>query len=287
MSVPSFNDIRYFIDVAETGNISRAAERLGITQPSLSLSVKRLEDSLGTALLLRSKNGIKLTQAGKRFLSESKDLLNRWNQVKSNTKKTEDEVSGQYSLGCHQTVALYTLKHFLPELLEKNPQLEIKLKHDISRKITEEIISFSLDFGIVINPVKHPDLVLHKLGEDEFGFWKSKKHDLKKMETLIYDPDLNQSLSLLKRLTKKNINFIKSIHCNSLEVISTLASEGVGVALLPKKIARQNPQLELLSEDYPSVMDEIYLVYRSDLQKGLARRTLVDTISSQLKKALK
>ena len=68
-------ELRYFIEVANSLNLSRASERLGISQPSLSVAIKRLEGSIGTELLIRQKRGVVLTQAGKQLLAHAKQLL--------------------------------------------------------------------------------------------------------------------------------------------------------------------------------------------------------------------
>src|SRR5258708_6633375 len=133
--MPSNFDLQYFLEVAQTLNISRAAERLGISQPSLSLSIKRLESALGTALLVRSKSGVQLTQSGHKLTITARQLLGEWDKLLSETSRNDDTISGRYTIGCHSSVALYTLPHFLAKLLKDHPNLEIKLNHDLSRKI--------------------------------------------------------------------------------------------------------------------------------------------------------
>src|SRR5689334_19918927 len=98
---PAYADLSYFIEVAQSGNISRAAERLGITQPSLSAAVKRLEDSVGATLFIRGRTGVQLTKSGTELLRKGRLLLLNWEQLKADVKKKETGVSGQYVIGCH------------------------------------------------------------------------------------------------------------------------------------------------------------------------------------------
>jgi len=160
---PSFSDITYFIEVASTLNITRAAGRLGVTQPTLSAAIKRLEATLGIDLLVRSKSGVQLTKAGIEFVTKSRQLLLNWDQIKADVLNTRDAICGEYIIGCHPSVALYSLSGFLPGLISVNRELSIKLVHDLSRKITEKVINFEADFGIVINPIKHPGHLSPKL----------------------------------------------------------------------------------------------------------------------------
>lgn len=282
---PSFNDITYFIEIAQTKNISRAAERLGLSQPSLSSSIKRLEESLGSTLLIRNRSGVQLTKSGKELFHRGRILLLNWEQLRADVNKKEKDISGQYSIGCHPSVALYTLSCFLPQLLKKYSELEVKLHHDLSRKITESVISFELDFGIVVNPVKHPDLVIKELCTDEVLFWTAKKPSATQSldpqkGVLICDLNLMQAQKLLSQLQKKKMGFKRLIQSNNLEVITDLTVSGAGVGILPRRVAtRQSPEhLSLLDDRLPIFKDRICLIYRADTQKTKGSQIIIEEI---------
>src|SRR5690606_9742442 len=134
------------------------------------------------------------------------------------------------------------------------------------RIVCEGVISGSIDFAFAVNPVKHPDLVIHKLATDEVCFWKAPK-GLKAV--LIYNPSLTQSQTLLKKI-KKQSPFKRSVTSDNLELIATLAGTGTGVAILPSRVVKSiAPGLKKM-EDYPSYFDEITFIYRSDLPKTAA-----------------
>src|SRR4051812_47654255 len=95
--LPNPADLQYFLEVAHTQNVSRAAERLGITQPSLSLSIQRLERSLGVPLLVRGKTGVKLTKAGDKLVLQARYLLLEWEKIHADALKDEDEIRGRYT----------------------------------------------------------------------------------------------------------------------------------------------------------------------------------------------
>ena len=256
-------DLRYFQEIALTSNLSRAAERLGIGQPALSLALKRLEATLQVQLFLRRNRGLVLTLAGQRLLRASNQLLSDWEAVVSETRKSQTTLVGRYTLGCHPSVAIYSLKESLKELYTSYPGIEIQLIHGLSRVICEGIISGTLDFGLVVNPVRHPDLVIHKLASDEVGFWKAPNG---LSDVLIYNPDLNQSQALLKKVKKKEQPH-RIITSNNLEVIATLAASGTGVAILPSRVAKAiAPQLKKV-RGWPTYLDEITFVHRVDLPK--------------------
>ena len=149
-------ELHYFNELCFTLNFSRAAERLGISQPSLSQAIKRLEQFIGTPLFLRVKTGVKLTKAGCQLHKHTNDLLTLWGRVKAESLASCHEVQGTLSLGCHPTIARHVLPSLLPDFVAQYPHLEISLVHDISRKILEGVINLAIDIGIVVNPVRHP-----------------------------------------------------------------------------------------------------------------------------------
>ncbi len=287
--IENFADLNYFIEAAQTKNLSRAAERLGITQPTLSRSIKKLEDVIGTDLFFRSKKGVELTQSGKEIYQKSKYLLTAWDQIKSNALNIANEVQGNITIGAHPSVAIHTLAHSLSTILEEHQKLNINLVHDLSRKINEAIISFQVDLGIVVNPTKHPDLILQKLGFDEVCFWKSQKNtknnQIKSNQViLICDEELAQTQELKKKLNKSKIHIQRTISSSSLEVITEMVSEGVGIGIIPSRIVKVLKPKELVKiPNSPTFKDEFYLSYRVENKSIASIKFLVDHLKSSFK----
>jgi DNA-binding transcriptional LysR family regulator len=269
--------LQYFLVSAETLNLSRAAERLGVGQPTMSQAIRRLEAGIGTKLFDRYKTGVRLTPSGKRLLTHGRSALEEWSKLKKEVLSANAAIEGKYSLGCHVSLGLYTLPVFLGALLSEHPGLEIQLAHAVSRVITEEIISFRLDFGIVANPAKHPDLVIKELCRDEVGYWVAKGGDTR---TLVYDPSLTQSRKLVSQIDAKNPIFSRWIESSSLELIASLAETGCGVAILTERVARKFPKLRPFRPELPRYPDRICLIYRADRKISTAARAIIDKISS-------
>lgn len=274
--LPSASDIRYFLEAASTLNISRAAERLGIAQPSLSASIQRLETTLGTPLFLRGKSGVRLTQAGHFVVRQGAALLQEWEAIRSGALNHANAMGGRFSIGCHESVAHYALPTFLPRLLKHHSGIAVHLEHGLSREIAEQVISYQVDFGIVINPVSHPDLVIQDLCKDRVSVW-SKTGDYS--ETLIFDPDLHQSQVILKLLEQKHVRFERSITSSSLEIIADLAAAGAGTAILPARVATRTPRRLRKCEKIGAHFDDrVCLIYRGDSQRTPAAKAIVNAI---------
>lgn len=286
--LPSAAELEYFLELSNSLNMSRASERLGISQPSLSLAVKRLEESVGTVLFIRHKHGVTLTQAGKQLLLHARHLLQYWEKTKSEALASQNEVQGYFTLGCSSTIAVYLVSEFLPNLLEKHPKLEIRLQHDLSRKITESVINLSIDIGIVVNPLRHPDLIIRKLCDDEVCFWtgegaRSIQDAQSKQAIILCDPDLAQSQSLLKQMKQAGIVSERLLTTNSLEVVASLTAKGCGIGIIPTRVARaMYPDTLKRISDTPIFADEVCLIYRNENRNVQAIQAITAAIKEHI-----
>jgi DNA-binding transcriptional LysR family regulator len=265
---PDPTDLRYFQEVAAVLNLSRAAERLDVGQPTLSLSMKRLETLLGVKLFVRRNRGLSLTEPGSRLLRRCDALLADWSSLVSETRMSETELKGRFSLGIHPSVALFCLDPLVRQIYSAQPGIEIRLVHGLSRVITERVISGQIDFGLVVNPVRHPDLVIVRLAEDQVSFWKAPGA---LEEVLIYNPELQQSRALLKAVRE----FERTLTSDNLEVVASLTTSGAGIGILPTRLVKvMAPSLRRVTA-LPSYKDEIAFVYRADLPKTAGSRYVI------------
>ncbi len=279
--IPSPTDLTYFIEVASLQNLSHAAENLGVSQPSLTLAMRRLERAVETKILIRHKRGVTLTKAGKQLLVNTRQLMQHWDLIKSKTLDVTNEVRGVFTIGCHPSVGIYSLSHFLPDLLLAHPNLEIRLKHDLSRKITDEVIRLNIDIGITVNPVRHPDLVIKTLYEDKFTFWqassKRQNHNLASGRALlICDPELNQTQALLKKLKKHGLSSSRILTTSSLEVIADLTATGCGIGVLPASLAATR-KLTMVPKT-PFYRDEICVLYHGENREIKAIQVITQAV---------
>ena len=270
------NDIKYFITVSDTLNITRASEILGMSQPALSYSLIRLEKELGGELVIRLKNGIQLTKIGEEFKQRARHLLSEWEQAQNLVNSEAGLIQGSYTIAVHPSVALYTLQCFMPELQNLFPKLDFNFIHGLSREMTEKVINWEADFGIVVNPIQHPDLVIMDLCDDEVTIFYVKNAP----EKIIYDQNLAQSQYILKKIGKK-MSFNGVLNSANLEVVGQLTALGLGFGLLPTRVASQYKPLERLN-DAPIFKDKICLVYRPEKHKNAVSKKIIHIIKSSI-----
>lgn len=282
------NDLYYFNEICNTLNLSRASERLGVSQPSLSQALKRLETLIGTPLVHRLKTGVKLTKAGYQLRTHTLELLTLWERVKSESLASHEEVQGSLTIGCHPTVAYHILPSLLPQFVNQYPHLEIGLVHDLSRKIMEGVINLSIDIGIVVNPIRHPGIILQKLYDDEMGFWQAEHYQLilENGTTIICDPDLIQTQHMLTTLRERGKIHYRLLTSNNLDVIASLVLGGAGIGILPRSVVKMCKSKLKSLPDMPSYHDEIYLAYRPEQRDMMSIKVLITAIKEAIKQLL-
>ena len=280
--IPTPTELKYFIEVYQIRHLSNAALRLAVSQPTLTQSLQSLEKKVGTRLFHRTRQGTIPTEAGIRLYQRANALIHHWEDLQSSVRDSSTQLTGRFKLGCHESVGVYTLPRLLESIDGQAPGIELSLSHDLSRRITERVIAYELDLGIVVNPTRHPDLVMKKLGEDQFTFWKRK--DLSRPPQKVFAHlELTQTQTLLKQTQAKVFKDWRVLGTGSFELIRAFTAQGLGVGVLPSRIARMDPSLVLAGSKLPAVRDEIFLVYRREALGSRAGKTLIELAPGILK----
>ncbi len=274
-------DLKYFLELSQTLHLTRASERLGITQPALSHCVKRLESDLNCQLFLRSKKGVQLTPAGTKLKQSANSMIQQWENLKQNISDDIETPQGVIKLGVHSAVAQYSLS-FLGSFLKKNPAIEVQLTHGLSRYMTEQVVSSVLDAAFAVNPAPHPDLIIKEICRDEVCLWKAK--NCQNDDVLIIEPSLLQTQDILQKLNKKGFNFKRVIESSSLEVIANLVAQGVGCGIVPERVLQIYEQQSYEKvKGAPQFSDKICLVYKQEFRKVKRGQIFIESILHSLK----
>jgi DNA-binding transcriptional LysR family regulator len=270
--------LKQFRVISELENMSRAAKELHVAQPSLSVAMAKIERDLGVLLFHRSKKGVKLTAAGHRFLKYCEQSLCEWEQIQTELNHITSEVAGAVQLGVHPSVAIYTLPHFLPNLMAKFPALRLQLTHDLSRRIMQMVVQQELDAGLIINPEPRPNRIVRYLIDDEVTLFKPSK--LVNGNLLIYDSNLSQIQAIRRQMELQEIRFERTLESSNLEVISHLLLSGLGHAVLPRRVLASLGHA--FEESFPRlikpVRDRLALVYHPDFVKTAKGKAVVEAV---------
>lgn len=273
-------DITNFVETSTCSTIVEAARKLEISQPALSESLKRLELDLGFIVFYRSRSGIQLTSSGKVFLAKAQSLMQSIDNLEITNDKENVFGGRTITIGCHTTVAQYSIPKALSYLKKKAPDYKVELRHDLSRNIQSEIQRGNIDIGIIINPVEVPDLVIQKLAIDTVGVWGPGTKEYKvEFDTIICNLNLFQTQSILKKWKNKPPKIIST---DSLELICKLVDEKIGYGILPERaVALTGFNLKNFTS-LPSFKDEICLVYRPEFGKSLFEKITISALKDAI-----
>lgn len=282
--------LRYFREVAEQGSFTAAARALAISQPSLSVAVKKLEEALGAELLHRGRQGVSLTRAGHILLERTREAERALGAAREELRALETIPRGRFTLGAHESLAAYFLPGFMARFLATHPSVAIDLRNGNSREVEEAVVERRLDVGLVVNPTRHDDCVVVDLFRDRVGFVvatdllatrRGAGRALLSQHPLIHVPVLRQTQSLVRNLADDGIAPPSQLTCSSMELVKSLVLDGVGVGILPFRVARHGVsagRLAVLDPDLPVFEDVITLVRRYDLPMTAGARVLVDAL---------
>ena len=171
-------DLAYFETIAELGHLGRAAERLGRSQPALTKSIQRLEESLGARLFQRDGRRIRLTPAGELMLQRARQLRQDIEETRREVRDFASGVVGNIRLGCAATMAEYLLPRLTEDLLERAPAITMSLvlgQDDVPR---EALRSGRLDMAICSRIVDDPQLSSEPLLQDQVVVVASRDHPI-------------------------------------------------------------------------------------------------------------
>lgn len=143
-----FRRIRHFVNIAELGNLSKAAERLHIVQPALSQSIKRLEEELGVSLFNRSRKGMELTEAGQLFLKSAYGILNQFNRAKENISAIGENPKGLVSVAMTAGALHVLTVPVARKLREQYPDIELNIEEGLAANIQQGFESGGYDLVI-------------------------------------------------------------------------------------------------------------------------------------------
>lgn len=190
--------LRYFLAVAQAGTFTRAAEREGVTQPSLSQQVRKLENSLGVALFERRGRSVRLTQAGERLLPQAQSLLRQAVDARQSLGEFMNHVGGRLAVGAIPTVMPYWLAPQIARFQSRYANVELRLVENITARLVEGLQTGDLDVAIISLPLSSPDVVVSELFREEIFFVLPKSHSLAALPKIDPRRTLSERLLVLR-----------------------------------------------------------------------------------------
>jgi LysR family transcriptional regulator, hydrogen peroxide-inducible genes activator len=235
--------LRYFEALARHGHFGRAADACAISQPALSMQIKELEQTLGSALFERGARQVRLTSFGEEFALRVRGILVSVDELADLARASQDGLVGRLRIGVIPTIAPYLLPTIIGNLTRLHAGLDLHIRETVTPRLIQELEDGRLDAAIVALPVSEPSLtevalfsenfVLVRPGEDE-GKPVPSAETLREMRLLLLEEGhcfRNQALSFCNMHTALPR---ESLDGSSLSTLVQMVSAGIGVTLIPE-----------------------------------------------------
>jgi LysR family transcriptional regulator, low CO2-responsive transcriptional regulator len=269
-----FDQLVTFLQVAELGNFSRAAEKVLRSQPAVSAQIRQLEEEYGTRLFDRTKKSVALTPAGEVFLEYVKRLLALREESLRAIADSATETSGILSIGANETTFLYVLPEVLACYHSKYPLVRISVYRNFSHKVLEKVEDDAAEIGIVTMPVRSTSLSVIPIFRDPLVWIASAKSPLAKQTTVPLSELAHQDLILhkmgsLRRIMEKQLRPFRphlrvTMELTSAEMVKKFVAAGLGFSLISEKFVQEEireEKITVLQTDGEIVYRELGLVY--------------------------
>lgn len=239
-----FDQLRYFLCVADRGNFTRAAEELGVAQPTLSRSIQKLEEELGQPVLERKTRCVELTDAGVLLQARAQQVLSLLEDTKAEI--TDDGVSGRLRIGAIPTIAPYFLPKLLREFSNQFPRATILVQEEPTERLLKSCHQGEIDLAILALPVPAKYLEVEPLFEEELLLVLPPEHPLVKKQQIVLADIEPQPFVLLDEahcLSDNIVSFCRQRaafqpvaveRTSQLAMVQELVSLAHGVSMIPQ-----------------------------------------------------
>lgn len=240
----TLTELRYVVAVARERHFGRAAASCFVSQPTLSVAIRKLEDELGVSLFERRKHDVQLTAVGDRIVSQAQRVLEESDLIRMIAEAGSDPLKGTFKLGAIYTVGPYLLPGLVQTLTQLAPLMPLNIEENFTARLSERLKQGELDAIIIALPFEEPGIEVTPLYREPFVCVLPASHPLQEKETLDADDLLDEPLLLLGEghcLRTQVVAFCpqcltqesRALEGSSIETIRHMVASGNGITVLP------------------------------------------------------
>ncbi len=282
----TLTELRYIVALARERHFGRAADKCNVSQPTLSVAVKKLEEELGVVLFERSAGDVRPTPIGNDVVAQAERTLAEAARVAEIAAAGKDPLAGPLRLGVIYTIGPWLLPALVPRVKARAPQMPLYIAEGYTEVLLERLKAAELDVLVLALPIEEPGLVAQPVYEEAFRTLVPVAHPWAKLKSLqpaqLLDEPLlmlgsgncfrDQVLDLCTRASQGESPQV--LEGSSLETIRHMVSSGVGVTVMPSSsvdsIPEDDPLLRVKHFTKPSPMRRVGLVWRSSFPRHKA-----------------
>ncbi|MBI1251329.1 MAG: LysR family transcriptional regulator [Alphaproteobacteria bacterium] len=247
-SIPTLRQLQFLAALQAQGSFVKAAESVGVTQPTLSAGIKELENALEALLVERGKAGAILTPAGEEAAVRARRILADVEDLVHAARGANAPFTGRFRLGAIPTIAPFLLPTALPILQARFPAMRLTLREDVTHRLIEQLRSRALDAALIALPYVAHDIETAVVTEDEFLFLAPRGHPLADRNDLAPEHLQSEDVLLLEDghcLREHALSVCRTdpgarsaeVSATSLHTLVHMVAGGMGVTLLPRLAA--------------------------------------------------
>lgn len=284
----TLTELQYIVVVAQERHFGRAAERVFVTQPALSLAIKKLEDELGTTIFERRRSRIELTPLGEQIIHQAQRVLEEAEHIKILAAQGKDQLNGRLRLGVIATVGPYILPDLVPLLNARAPKMPLELEENLTQNLLGMLKSGKLDVIMIALPLEEPGILTIPLYDEPFQAvvpaghpWQKKKvldsRHLGAEKVLLPHAGHCFRQQVLDACPELSRSDTEGWQGNSLETIRQMVVSGLGITVMPCSALTpkyRNKRLIAIKLEDPVPGRRIGLAWR----RGFTRPQIIDVI---------
>lgn len=247
----TLTELKYIVAVARERHFGRAAEACFVSQPTLSVAIKKLEDELGVVLFERGSSEVSLTPSGERIVVQAQRVLDEAARIKELAKQGKDPLTGALRVGVIYTVGPYLLPALIRQLLRDAPNMPLLLNENFTVKLLELVKNGEIDVAILALPLPDSGLVIQPVYDEPFVVAVPRRHpwarrraiaaeELKKENMLLlgtghcFRDNVLEVCPELSRYSSEAEGIQKTFEGSSLETIRHMVASGIGITVMPQ-----------------------------------------------------
>jgi LysR family transcriptional regulator, hydrogen peroxide-inducible genes activator len=252
----TLTELRYIVAVARERHFGRAAEACFVSQPTLSVAVKKLEEELGVTLFERGPGEVTVTQGGTRIVEQAQRVLEEAARIREIAAAGKDPLAGILRLGAIYTIGPYLLPKLIPLLRKNAPAMQLLIQENFTHRLAESLKSGEVDVILIALPFHEPAIETRAVYDEPFMVAVPKGHQWESRKRVTSDELTRESLLLLGEghcfrdqvldichtiRSKDRSPLSRTVEGGSLETIRQMVAGGVGVTVLPATSVAGNP----------------------------------------------
>ena len=247
----TLTELKYIVAVARERHFGKAADACFVSQPTLSVAVKKLEEELDLKLFERSANEVTVTPLGEEIVRQAQSVLEQAANIKDIAKRGKDPLAGALKLGVIYTIAPYLLPDLVRQVITRTPQMPLMLQENFTVKLLEMLRTGEIDCAILAEPFPDTGLATAPLYDEPFFAAVPRDHPLAQQSGVSADALKNETMLLLgnghcfrdhvlevcpefARFSSNAEGIRKSFEGSSLETIKHMVAAGMGITLVPR-----------------------------------------------------